>query len=95
MISVAPSGRIAEGELFAEARYIHGAVLLKRTYGVNALRCPRCSRKLAVIATITQSHVVRAILVYLGVRAAPLPRAPARDPDGEQVDLPFDEAEAA
>jgi hypothetical protein len=36
--------------------------------------------------------VVRQILDHLGVRAAPLPRAPARDPDWEQVDLGFDDA---
>jgi len=33
--------------------------------------------------------VVRQILDHLGVRASPLPRAPARDPDWEQIDLGF------
>jgi hypothetical protein len=43
-----------------------------------------------VLATITQPDVVRKILQHLGVRSSPLPRAPARDPDGEQMDLGFD-----
>jgi len=45
-----------------------------------------------VIATITEPPVVCQIREHLGVRASPLPRAPARDPDGEQVDLGFDAA---
>lgn len=36
-----------------------------------------------VLATILELAVVRKILEHLGVRASPLPRAPARDPDGE------------
>ena len=45
-----------------------------------------------VIATITEPQVVRQILEHLGVRASPLPRAPAPDPALEQVDLGFDDA---
>ncbi len=45
-----------------------------------------------VIATITEPPAVRQILEHLGVRASPLPRAPARDPALEQVDLGFDDA---
>ena len=45
-----------------------------------------------VIATITEPPVVRQILEHLGVRASPLPRAPARDPALEQVDLGFDDS---
>jgi hypothetical protein len=45
-----------------------------------------------VIATIAEPAVVRRILDHLGVRASPLPRAPPRDPDWEQVDLGFDGA---
>jgi hypothetical protein len=45
-----------------------------------------------VISTITEPVVVRKILAHLAVRASPLPRAPARDPDGEQTDLGFETA---
>jgi hypothetical protein len=35
------------------------------------------------------------ILDHLDVRASPLPRAPARDPDWKQVDLGFEGFDAA
>jgi dihydrodipicolinate synthase/N-acetylneuraminate lyase len=44
---------------------------------------------MVVIATIPLPAVVRRILEHLGVRASPLPRAPARDPDWEQAELGF------
>ena len=94
MISVAHWGRLDNGELLARARYVDWATLMKRSFGLDVLTCPRGSRKLRVLATITQPDVVRKILQHLGVRSSPLPRAPARDPDGEQMDLGFD-ADAA
>jgi hypothetical protein len=36
------------------------------------------------IAALTDPQVAGAILVYLGLRAEPLPRARARDPTGQQ-----------
>ena len=69
--------------------------MMKRTFGFAVLRCPRCSRKMSVIATITEPQEVRQILDHLCVRASPLPRAPARDPDWEQVDLGYEGFEAA
>jgi hypothetical protein len=95
MITVAHWGRLEEGALFAWSRRLEWAVMMKRTFGFDVLRCPRCSRKLRVIATITEPPVVRQILEHLGVRASPLPRAPARDPDWEQVDLGYEGFEAA
>jgi hypothetical protein len=68
--------------------------MMKRTWGFNVLRCPRCSHKMRVLSTITDPAVIRKILEHLDVRSTPLPRAPARDPDWEQADLGFD-AEAA
>jgi len=89
MISVAHWGRLEEGALFAWSRRLEWAVMMKRTFGFNVLRCPRCSGKMRVLSTITEPPVVRQILDHLGVRASPLPRAPARDPDWEQIDLGF------
>jgi hypothetical protein len=48
-----------------------------------------------VISTITEPAVVRKMLEHLGVRASPLPRAPARDRSLEQVDLGYEGFEAA
>ena len=69
--------------------------MMKRTFGFNVLRCPRCSGKMRVISTHTEPQVVRQILDPLGVRASPLPRAAARDPDWKQVDLGYEGFEAA
>jgi hypothetical protein len=89
-ITVAHWGRLDDGELFAKTRYVDWAVLMKRSFGLEVLRCPRCARKMRVLATLTHQETIRRILVHLGVRAEPLARAPARDPTWQQVDLGFD-----
>ncbi|WP_437987902.1 transposase [Sorangium sp. So ce117] len=94
MLSVAHWGRLESGELFARARYVERSVLMKRTWGFDVLHCPRCAKKMRVLSTITDPATIRRILEHLGVRADPLPRAPARDPTWEQVDLGFDNAAA-
>ena len=95
MISVAHWGRLEAGALFAWSRRLEWAVMMKRTFGFDLLRCPRCSRRMRVLSTITEPPVVHEILGHLGVRASPLPRAPAREPDWEQVDLGFEGFDAA
>jgi hypothetical protein len=95
MISVAHWGRLDEGELFARARHVEWAVMMKRTFGFDVVRCSRCERRMKVIATVTAPHTVRRILEHLGVRADPLSRAPARDPTWEQEDLSFDAGQDA
>jgi hypothetical protein len=89
-ITVAHWGRLDDGELFAQTRYIDWAVLMKRSFGLDVLRCPRCGRRMRVLGTITQPDTIRRILLCLGQRAEPLVRAPARDPTWEQ--LGFDAA---
>jgi hypothetical protein len=86
-ITVAHWGRLDEGELFAKARYVDWAVLMKRSFGFDVLRCPRCATKMRVLATITHPATIRRILEHLGARAEPLARAPARDPTWEQLDF--------
>jgi hypothetical protein len=92
MITVEHWRRRDDGELFAGARYVAWAVLRKRTFGFEVLRCPTCSRKIRVISTITEPAVAPEILEPLGVRASPLPRAPARAPEWDQVSLGFESA---
>jgi hypothetical protein len=95
-ISVAHWGRLLDGELFAATRYVEWAVRMKRTWGLAVLECPRCARKMRVLATITEPATVRRILEHLGAYADPLPRAPARDSIWEQTGLVFDaDADAA
>jgi hypothetical protein len=65
---------------------------MKRTWGFNVLSCPRCERRMRVIATIIDPVVVPQILEHLSVRSSPLPRAPPRDQSWEQADLGFEAA---
>jgi hypothetical protein len=90
-ISVGHWSRILDGELFATSSRVEWAVLLRRTYGFDALRCPKCDARMRVISTITDPSVVNKILSHLGLRTEPLPLARARDPTG-QMDLGFDAA---
>jgi hypothetical protein len=52
MISVAHGGRLEDGALFARTRYVEWAVMRKRTWGFDVLRCPTCARTMRVVATI-------------------------------------------
>jgi hypothetical protein len=47
------------------------AELMKRVFLVDVLRCPRCGGRRRVLAAITESRVVRAILASLGLPAEP------------------------
>jgi hypothetical protein len=77
-------GRLLDGELFASSSRLDWALLLKRSHGLDALVCPKCQATMRPIATLTDPQLVGAILVHLGLRAEPLPRAPARDPTGQE-----------
>jgi hypothetical protein len=92
LIRVARWGQLDDGELFARARYVDWAVMMKRTWGFDVLRCPRCLRKMRVLATLIDPAAVCKILEHLGVRASPLPRAPPRDPNADQADFGFEAA---
>ena len=76
--------RILDGALYATSSRVEWAVLLQRTHGVDAMRCPRCAGKMRVMATIIEPGVVKKILSHLGVRTEPLPRGRARDPTGQE-----------
>jgi hypothetical protein len=64
---------------------------MKRSFGFDALRCPRCDAKMRLLATITEPDAVTNILRGLGMRTDPLPRARARDPTAP-MDFGFDAA---
>jgi hypothetical protein len=76
--------RILDGALYAASSRVDWAVLLQRTYGVNARRCPRCAAQMRVMATIIEPAVVKKILSHLGLPTQPLPPGRARDPTGQE-----------
>ena len=84
VITVEHWSRILDGELLATSSRVEWAGLLKRTFGFDAMRCPRCAARMRVMATLTEPSVVKKILSHLGVRTEPLPRARARDPTGQE-----------
>ncbi|XYI03800.1 hypothetical protein ACMHYB_30155 [Sorangium sp. So ce1128] len=86
-----PRVRVVVREL-ATSRYVQWAVLMKRTFGFDALRCPRCERKMRVLSTITDPKAVRRILDHLNLPSHPTAAAPARDPTWEPMAFGFDAA---
>src|SRR5206468_7375165 len=54
--------------------------LLRHTFAVDVLACPRCGGRMRVIATIEDPVVIRKILTHLGLPTEPpSPRPPPRN----------------
>ena len=84
--------RVCSGALLAKATYVDWAVLMSRTWGLDVLICPKCHKRLRVMATINDPDAIRQILEHLKLPSKPPPRAAARSPSWEQQDLEFDVA---
>lgn len=57
------------------ASKLEWATLLKRTHGIDVLRCIRCGARARLIATITEPSVVKAILDHVGLPSnVPVPK---------------------
>jgi hypothetical protein len=63
------------------------AELMRRTFGIDVLECPRCGGRLRLLALIEQARTVERILRHLGlptdrpeVRPARAPPLPVDDP---------------
>ena len=61
-------------------RRLDWASLLRRTYRVDVLQCPRCDGRMKVVAAISQPSVVAKILAHLGLPCAAPVCTPARAP---------------
>ena len=66
--------RLANGALVAATRTLDWRTLLARTFGFDAMLCPRCGAPLRVVATITDRDVARTIVDHVRNARAP-PRA--------------------
>ena len=53
------------------SRYIDWATLMKRTFGIDPLRCPKCEARMKVLAVISQPEVVDKILAHVGLPVEP------------------------
>jgi hypothetical protein len=77
--------RYLQGELFATSSRVDWAVLMQRTFGFDALKCPKCASKMRLLASLTDPGEVTKILSHLGLLTEPLPRGRARDPTGQET----------
>jgi len=58
------------------------AQLLRRVFFIDALKCPRCSSAMVILAFLSDPPVVAKILRHLRLPTAPPPLAPARGGGG-------------
>lgn len=82
--AVAPEAQTGQADTPGAARcHAQGqcwAELMRRTFGVDVLACPRCGGRLRLIALVEEAAVINRILRHLGLPPAiPAPR-PARAP---------------
>ena len=71
-------------------RYWSWALLMRRAFDLDVLRCPRCAGRMQLIATIEDPAVIQRILAYLGLpgtREGP-PPCSMTEVGGEQLPIP-------
>jgi len=87
IISVRHWDRLLGGLLYAVQPRVDWATLLRRSFSVDVLECPKCHGRLRMVAVITEREPVRRILAHLGIPTEPPPVARARDPtdDAEET----------
>jgi hypothetical protein len=86
VLSVRHWDRLIGGTLYAATPRVDWASLLRRSFEVDVLQCPRCQGRLRVLAVITEREPVERILARLGVPTDPPPLVRARDPTDDDVD---------
>ena len=94
---IVPAPRIDDGAPACEtptprirrAYRLDGAQLLRRVFGDDVTRCPRCDDHLRVLAFLTDPAVTTAIVDHLGIRSDRPRLAPARAPP-EPAQAEFD-----
>ena len=85
VISVRHWDRLLGGLLYAVSPRVDWATLLRRSFSVDVLECPKCHGRLRMIAVITEREPARRILAHLGLPTDPLPVARARDPTADEA----------
>jgi hypothetical protein len=61
-------------------RYRPWAELLKRTFGVDGLECPKCKGRMKLLAVVTEAKSIQRMLRHVGEATEPPAREPARGP---------------
>jgi hypothetical protein len=87
VIAVKHWNRLLGGLLYAVSPRVDWATLLRRSFDVDAMQCPKCQGRLRVIAVVTEREPVRRILECLGLPIDAPPVARARDPTDDVDDF--------
>ena len=80
VLSVQHWHRLEEGLLYAATPRVDWPTLLRRTFDIDVLQCPRCEGRLRILSVITDEPVVARILPALGLPTDAPTVARARDP---------------
>ena len=85
-ISDAHHARIADGDLLARAPRLEWSKLLRRTYAIDVLVCPRCQHRTRIIATLQDPTEAALFLAAIDQESISRPsgaRAPDDDDDSQ------------
>ena len=80
ILSVKHWTRLLGGALYAATPRVDWATLLRRSFEVDVLKCPRCGDRLKVLGEVTDPATIRLVLGSLGLPADAPRAARARDP---------------
>ena len=72
--------RLLRGVLYAASPRVDWASLLRRSFSIDVLQCPKCKSRLRVLAVITEREPITRILAHVGMPTEAPPLARARDP---------------
>jgi hypothetical protein len=94
VLAVSHWERILGGAIYAASPRVDWPTLLRRTFDVDVLQCPKCHGRLRVLAVLTEQEPVRQILAHLRLPTEAPPVARARDPTDDAQDAePSDQLE--
>jgi hypothetical protein len=65
------------------------AALMRHSFGLDVLSCPRCKARLRFVAVVFDPAEVKRLLAYLHCFSDPLPVHPARAPPGHEESFDF------
>ena len=71
--------RLKSGALLAASPRVDWSTLMRRTFDVDVLECPKCASRLRVLAIVDSPDLALQVLAELGIARAP-PPLPATDP---------------
>jgi hypothetical protein len=89
ILSVPQWSRLLGGLLYAASPRLRWPQLLRRTFDVDVLECPKCHGRLRIIEAVVEADAARQILERLGLPVDTRRSARARDPttlEGEEPD---------